>query len=153
MIQRIQTLYLLLAVAALAGAVFNPWGTFFTNEGGAFSFDAFAVTQQVGEAQQNIHFWALGAVLCVCAALLLVAVFCFKKRILQARFCVFSLVALMGFYLGYLIFMLITKAQLQASFRLNFGTSLPLVAMILDMMAVRAILADEKKVRAYDRIR
>ncbi|MBO7324828.1 MAG: DUF4293 family protein, partial [Bacteroidales bacterium] len=39
------------------------------------------------------------------------------------------------------------------SFGLNFGFALPLVGMILDFLAMNAILKDEKKVRAYQRIR
>ncbi|MBO5664260.1 MAG: DUF4293 family protein, partial [Bacteroidales bacterium] len=82
-----------------------------------------------------------------------VSIFYFKQRLTQVRFCIFNLIALIGFYIVFVIALFITKAQLQASFGLNFGFALPLVGMILDFLAMNAILKDEKKVRAYQRIR
>lgn len=153
MIQRIQTLFLLLAIAAMAAALYLPWGTFFSAEGTVYSYEAFSVAQRVGEGNASISFWGLGAILAVCIASSLVAVFFYRKRLTQVRFCVFNLLALIGFYLAYLIFLWVTVRRLDASFGLNFGISLPFVALILEFLAMNAILNDEKKVRAYERIR
>lgn len=153
MIQRIQTLYLLLVIACVAGAFCFPWGTFFAGDGAAYSFEAFAVQQEVGDGSAVIHFWAMGVVLAVCALSAFVAIFCFKKRMLQSRFCIFNLVAFLGFYLCYLIFLLITKHQLDASFGFGFGSAFPLLAGIFDFLALNAILRDENKVRSYERMR
>ena len=153
MIQRIQTLYLLLVAACVGGALHFPWGSFFTPDGKAYSFEAFSVMQQVGQGAESIHFWALGAVLVVCGLSALVAIFCFKKRMLQSRFCIFNLVAFFGFYLCWLIFLLIEKGRLDASFGFHFGAAFPLLAGIFDFLALNAILRDEGKARAYERIR
>ncbi|MBQ2447497.1 MAG: DUF4293 domain-containing protein [Bacteroidales bacterium] len=151
MIQRIQTLYLLMLVASLVAAIFMPWGNFFTADA-VYSYEAFAVKSTVGRAD-SIAFWALGVILAVCALSAFVSIFYFKQRLTQVRFCIFNLIALIGFYIVFVIALFITKAQLQASFGLNFGFALPLVGMILDFLAMNAILKDEKKVRAYQRIR
>lgn len=151
MIQRIQTLYLLMLVASLVAAIFMPWGNFFTADA-VYSYGAFAVKSTVGQAD-SIAFWALGVILAVCALSAFVSIFYFKQRLTQVRFCIFNLIALIGFYIVFVIALFITKAQLQASFGLNFGFALPLVGMILDFLAMNAILKDEKKVRAYQRIR
>lgn len=151
MIQRIQTLYLLMLVASLVAAIFMPWGNFFTADA-VYSYEAFAVKSTVGQAD-SIAFWALGVILAVCALSAFVSIFYFKQRLTQVRFCIFNLIALMGFYIVFVIALFVTKAQLQASFGLNFGFALPLVGMILDFLAMNAILKDEKKVRAYQRIR
>ncbi|MBQ9202311.1 MAG: DUF4293 domain-containing protein [Bacteroidales bacterium] len=153
MIQRIQTLYLLLAAAAMAAALFLPWGAFFGADGTVYSYEAFSVARRVGEGSAGISFWALGAILSVCALSSLVAVFFFHKRLTQVRFCVFNMLALIGFYLAYLVFLWVTIRRLDASFGLNFGISLPFVALIFEFLAMNAILNDEKKVRAYERIR
>lgn len=151
MIQRIQTLYLLMVVASLVTAIFMPWGSFFTSEA-VYSYEAFAVKTAVGQAE-SISFWALGVILAVCALSAFVAIFFFKKRLTQVRFCIFNLIALIGFYIVFLIALFVTKAQLDATFGLNFGFALPLVGLIFDFLAMNAILNDEKKVRAYQRIR
>lgn len=151
MIQRIQTLYLLMLVASLVAAIFMPWGNFFTADA-VYSYETFAVKSTVGQAD-SIAFWALGVILAVCALSAFVSIFYFKQRLTQVRFCIFNLIALIGFYIVFVIALFITKAQLQASFGLNFGFALPLVGMILDFLAMNAILKDEKKVRAYQRIR
>ena len=153
MIQRIQTLYLLLAAAALALALQLPWGTFFAPDGSAYVYKAFAVEQQVGEGALSISFWALGVVLCLAGLLSLATVFFFKKRLLQARFCIFGELILIGYYLVYVLFMFLTKSRLEARFGLGYGTALPFVAMVLIYLALRAILKDEQKARAYERIR
>lgn len=151
MIQRIQTLYLLMVVASLVTAIFMPWGNFFTADA-VYSYEAFAVKSTIGQTD-SIAFWALGVILAVCALSALLAIFFFKKRFTQVRFCIFNLIALIGFYIVFVIALFVTKAQLQATFGLSFGFALPLIAMIFDFLAMNAILNDEKKVRAYQRIR
>ncbi len=153
MIQRIQTLFLLLAVAALVGALFCPWGTFFGSDGSAYCFGAFAVSQQVGSGMNPISFWALGALLCISALVTLVCIFLFRNRLLQIRLSVFNMLLLTGFYLVYIIFLFVVKSRLEADFGFNTGMALPFVALVFDFLAIRAIFKDEKKVRAYQRIR
>ena len=151
MIQRIQTLYLLLCSVALGAALRMPWGSFFTQDA-VYSYGAFAVKTTVGKGD-TIGFWALGVILAVCALSAFVSIFFFKKRFTQVRFCVFNLVALLGFYVAFLVMLFTTKSRLDADFGLHFGCALPLVALILDFLAMNAILKDERKVRAYQRIR
>ncbi len=151
MIQRIQTVYLLMVVASLVAAIFMPWGSFFTSES-VYSYEAFAVKAAVGPAD-SIAFWALGVILAVCALSAFLAIFFFKKRFTQVRFCIFNLIALIGFYIVFVIALFVTKARLQATFGLHFGFALPIVGLIFDFLAMNAILNDEKKVRAYQRIR
>lgn len=152
MIQRIQSLYLLLVAALLVCALRCPWGSFFANDA-SFTYEAFAVTQSVGTEMATIPFWALGVLLCVCAVVALVTIFCFKNRVLQTRLCIFNMLALLGFYVVFFVFMLLTKSKLSAEFGFQYGISFPLISMILLYLSIRSIIKDEKKVRAYERIR
>ena len=107
MIQRIQTLYLLVAV--ILGMVF---------------FLA----------------WPLFVVQILASAISLYTIFLFKRRKVQANLCLCSIFVC-----------LIHQGKLTD--QLPLTAALPMVAAILCFMARRAILADEKLVRAADRIR
>ncbi|MFA5470286.1 MAG: DUF4293 domain-containing protein [Bacteroidales bacterium] len=153
MIQRIQSLYLLTASILLALALFMPWISFFGQEGELYQLKAFQVEQILGQGAQAFSFWALGALLIIAAALSFVGIFLFKNRPLQSRFCIFNAILLIGFYLVFLIFMLYARKSLDASLGLNFGLALPLIALILNFMALRAINKDEALVQSYHRLR
>ncbi|MDD2618505.1 MAG: DUF4293 domain-containing protein [Bacteroidales bacterium] len=153
MIQRIQSLYLLTASILLALALFMPWISFFGQEGELYQLKAFQVEQILGQGARAFSFWALGALLIIAAALSFVGIFLFKNRPLQSRFCIFNAILLIGFYLVFLIFMLYARKSLDASLGLNFGLALPLIALILNFMALQAINKDEALVQSYHRLR
>lgn len=152
MIQRIQSLYLLLITALLGGTLFSPLGVFF-RETQAYAFMPFRLEQVVGIGLENIPIWALGSILAICALIAFVTIFLFKNRVLQTRLCIFNFIALIGFYIAYVAFMLMIKKALGADYGWNLSSALPLVAIILDFLAIRGIIKDEKKVRRYSRIR
>lgn len=153
MIQRIQSLYLLTASILLALALFMPWISFFGQEGELYQLKAFQVEQILGQGARAFSFWALGALLMIAATLSFVGIFLFKNRPLQSRLCIFNAILLIGFYLVFLIFMLYARKSLDASLGLNFGLALPLIALILNFMALRAINKDEALVQSYHRLR
>lgn len=153
MIQRIQSLYLLAAIALLVLTLFLPWVSFFGQEGMVFQLKAFKLEQLPIQGLYTFSFWALGALLSLAALIDLIAVFLFKNRPLQSRFCVFNIILLIGFYLVFLIFILYARKSLDATMGLNFGLSLPLISMILHFMALRSINKDEALVQSYHRLR
>ncbi|MDD2560372.1 MAG: DUF4293 domain-containing protein [Bacteroidales bacterium] len=153
MIQRIQSLYLFVAGLLLTLALFMPWISFFGQEGELYQLKAFTLEQVLGKGAQAFSFWALGALLIIAASLALISLFLFKNRNLQSRFCVFNAILLIGFYLVFLIFFLYTRNSLDATPGLNFGLALPLIALILNFMALRAINKDEALVQSYHRLR
>ena len=124
MLQRIQTVYLLIIVALTVATLFLP----------------LAVLQQ-----------ALTAIIAIIA---LVTIFLYKKRILQIRLCVFNALLILGFYgfFAFLIYSL--KGDMEgASVSVKIALSFPLVNLILDYLAIRNIGADEALVRSLDRLR
>ena len=87
----------------------------------------------------------------VIALLHFLVIFLYKKRILQIRILVFSMVLLLGlfglfFYFAYAGF---TGAKVAFKIPVVF----PIVAVILDYLAIRAIGKDEALVRSLNRIR
>ncbi len=84
------------------------------------------------------------------SALSLYTIFLYKRRTVQAKLCLVSIVASFAWYI--VLAVLIQQGKLSQE-SLQLTTALPLVAAILCFMARRAILADERLVRAADRIR
>lgn len=98
--------------------------------------------------------WPMFAVLVPSAALGVYSIFAYGNRKVQARFCVFNALLLVGWYVLYAVCSRVySTGNGIFEFRPTVFAAFPCVALILYMMARRAILADEALVRAADRIR
>ena len=96
--------------------------------------------------------------LTVAAALPLVTIFLYKKRMAQIRFCVSEIVLLLGsvvFIALYCYRLCVVLAELmpELHFTLGFASLMPIIAIILVILAIRGIARDEALVRSLDRIR
>ena len=153
MIQRKQTLYLMAAiiltviclcmqigsfkVAGLEVArVYNLW---YTDPLGKHHFDT----------------WPLIAVLLPTAVIATYTIFLYHNRKVQALFCLFNALLVVGWYVCYFVVgqTVGDKSWGAVSFRPTWSAVLPAISLILYLMARHAINADEKLVRSMDRIR
>ena len=96
--------------------------------------------------------WALFVILLVVAVLAFGTIFLFKKRMLQIRLTIFSTILLIGYYATLVTFIFMLKEE-SKTFSPSWTVCLPLVAIILNWLAIRAIGKDEVLVKAYDRLR
>jgi hypothetical protein len=151
MIQRIQSVYLLLVTALLASNIFLPIGAFLDKSGMLYPFTPLHVA--LPSAGLNYTPWGQLALLILGALISFATIFLYKNRKLQIRMCTFNTLILAGYYIVFLMFMFMTKNSIPATFQFSFGLCLPLIAMILNFLAIRAIRKDEDKVKAADRIR
>jgi hypothetical protein len=149
MIQRIQTVYLLWVVGLLIAGLCLPLG-YFTGAGTAiYTFTPLGV--RADDVFQSS--WGLFCILLLSSLIALSTIFLYKHRILQIRMTIFNTLLLIGFYLAFIAFYLVLKEDLEASFRIHWALCLPLVAIILNYLAIRAIYRDEILVKAADRLR
>lgn len=150
MIQRIQSVYLLIVTILLIVAMFLPVGSFVTAEGNIYEFTNLGV--DLGNATDSSP-WGMFAILLLSAIVAFATIFLFRNRMLQIRMTIFNIVLLVGYYITFVAFMLILQSRLNASYGLSWGLCLPLIAIILNYLAVRAIGKDEFLVKAADRLR
>ena len=150
MIQRIQTLYLLLVVVL-----------------GTLLCVCSPVQFLLPEATEYVSLlamdkWPLAVITMAVPVLALMTIFLFKRRLLQARLNIMNVVlclgyyALLALYIAYVVkgYEMIGDASLVgADWYLNVWAGIPLVNVVLLMMATRRILKDEALVRAADRLR
>ena len=81
---------------------------------------------------------------------------CFRHYLLvqktQIRLTIFSTILLIGYYATLVTFIFMLKEE-SMTFSPSWTVCLPLVAIILNWLAIRAIGKDEVLVKAYDRLR
>lgn len=149
MIQRIQSVYLLAVTILLVVCMCLPAGTFVAADYSISEFTNLCVVPASGEADYSP--WALFAILMLAALLAFGTIFLFKKRMLQIRLAVFSIILLFGYYATFIAFVLMLKED--KSFSPSWTVCLPFVAIVLNWLAIRAIGKDEMLVKAYDHLR
>ena len=156
MIQRVQTLYLVGIVALMAAALFTPLAYFAagTNVYELFAFELTSQSAGEGASQSTMY---RGIVVALATIVPLVTIFLFKNRMLQIRLCAVELVLLVGAQIFMALYYYLSNRMFE---QLEFHTQgfriaiiFPLVALILDYLALRAIFKDEMLVRSLDRIR
>lgn len=150
MIQRKQTVFLFLALLATIACLCLPVGSF---EPQGMGTENQLMNLWINETNggRNFSVWALFAILLVTCSINTFAIFDYHNRKRQARFCMFSMLMIIGWYTVYGVFSQVLMPGF--TFHVEFAASLPLIAFILLWLARHSILADEALVRAADRIR
>ena len=155
MIQRIQTVYLLLATVLMSLTLFLPLATSWCGVDEVV-VKAFSISGTLGfDAPLPIY---LGAVLSVATLLPFVIIFLFKNRLTQIRLCVSAIVLLLGSaamiaLYCYRLYTLLSAMMAELHITLGFASIMPVVAIIFVALAIRGIAKDEALVRSLDRIR
>ena len=149
MIQRIQSVYLLVVTILMVICMCSPIGSIITNANEISELGNLCITFPDGTKDYSP--WALFVILLVVAALSFVTIFLFKKRMLQIRLTIFSCVVLIGYYLALVAYLFMLAED--TTFSASWTICLPFAALILNWLAIRGIGADEALVKAYDRLR
>jgi len=170
MIQRIQSLWLLLASLSVCLLSFFPVATFAPNEntpGVVFSFYAYgldyvpAFSDMLDGLYTSLLKYTVVAVLLVCAVTPFIAIFIYRNRPRQVQLA--RLTMLLNAALMVAFFMLSDFfANLGTAFfteekilliNYNVGIYAPIAALVFLWLSVRYIKKDDKLVRSADRIR
>ncbi|MBQ2240198.1 MAG: DUF4293 domain-containing protein [Alistipes sp.] len=152
MIQRIQTLYLLLATALMACTLFMPIAHVSTAQGELVlqAFKPFGSEMAFG--------WLFAALFILATLLPLVTIFLFKYRKRQVGLCAAEGVLQLGAVVVILLFYWLIIPDILQDFTilsksLGWAFIMPVAALIPTFLAGRAIFRDEVLVRSLDRIR
>ncbi len=156
MIQRIQTLYLLIVVFAMSLTLSLPSMRAISPEGIDFAFSnlrGLFVAEQGGFNITGVTMWLLFTNIIILIIALL-TIFTYKWRVIQMRLSSFNMVLLIGYYA---IFFFTRYVVFQQNPMTNttfaWPIILPLISAILTYLALRAIAKDEALVRSLDRLR
>lgn len=153
MIQRIQTVYLLLVSILMLALLFLPLAVLQTGDM-FYAFDVFGLNTFLGEKELVYPTWGLLVLNVTSMILALITIFLFKKRLLQIRLTVFNTILLVCFYGLFAYMIYIFKGDFSTlSYNLKFAAAFPAVAIVLNYLAIRNIGADEALVRSLERLR
>lgn len=155
MIQRIQSVYLLvttlLSLLFLNGSFLN-----FINKSGSairLTFSGLYSGTQGAGSELLESTLPLSALFIIIPVLALIAIFLYKKRILQLRLVMVLIVMIVLSILlsGYYAYVAVSKYE--ATLTPGVKMVLPVLLLILSILAYRGIKKDELLVKSYDRLR
>ena len=155
MIQRIQSVYLLIVAGLFIALMFFPLATIQSGNN-LYSFNVTGLNTIEQPSELITPMWALMGLAAIIILLSFSIIFLYKKRMLQIRICVFNsflivgFCALFGFYLWQL-----GKSPEFPDMKISFSLwdAFPIISIILNYLAIRNIGADEVLIRSLDRLR
>jgi len=147
MIQRIQTVYLLLAAILLGLIYFLPVAVIQAADA-VYQLDISGV-KKAGELITS----GLPLLIFLTAVILVhvVTIFLYRKRLLQVKILIMSIILVLGLFSTFFWFAYMGFKGAEVGFKLTIA--IPAVVIILDYLAIKAIAKDEALVRSLDRIR
>jgi drug/metabolite transporter (DMT)-like permease len=151
MIQRIQSVYLLLVALLMAATVFCPLLEL-TGEGEfSYIFSPLGIGQLFAVQYPT---WGVVFFAGLSALFALVNIFLYKKRKLQMRVGTLTSLLILLFYITFYVYFNTYTAKYELTFSsFQFGLVLPIIALIFNILAILRIKKDENLVKSLDRIR
>lgn len=151
MIQRIQSLYMLVSTILGVVCLSLPLGKFFSESGEQYATLYNLWVHTCDKDLYSFAPWALFALLLLVTVLTFLNIFLFRQRALQMRILVFCIILIVGYYAWLAVFAFVSNGAL--SFKPSVTAALPFVCIVLDYLAFRGILKDEMLIRSLDRLR
>lgn len=156
MIQRIQSIYLLLAGIIPAFTFMMPMARFYPAAGEGYytlygaAFHTVGLDAYAGAPSRP---WGMMLLAAVMILITLCTIFCYKNRRKQIRLAGVAIISGIFYYVLYGSYCYAFAVNGGASYTFQVGALLPLLSMLLTWQARRCIRRDEELVRAADRIR
>jgi hypothetical protein len=154
MIQRIQTLYLLIAGILVAILYFAPLAEFSGKTGELYLFNLTGVVPE-GTTKSAVvqESWPLFILTSLILILEVLTIFQFKNRPLQIKLSNLSVFLLLGLTAATYFYIWKTNGLIGGGYTMKLYFTFPLISMIFVFLAARAISKDEQLVKSIDRIR
>lgn len=155
MIQRIQSLFLLISTILIASLFFIPLAKLLSVSSVTFDINfngIFDISKNIKIETDTITIFILLSIILIIS---LFSLFFYKKRILQIRLIVFNILLLFGlvFLVYFISFQALKEIEAEILVFSSAITYIPIISIIFNLMAIRNIKKDEKLVKSYDRIR
>ncbi len=154
MLQRVQTIYLALAVVLLVLCCCMPLATF-----EAYDFGRIVPLTMYGHAMLGVrgnvityHPIVLSVLAIIAALVLIVALAGYKNRRRQMRLCTIATGIMLLWVLAY-IALCVHYGRVSSTLHLQVAAASPLVALLLALLARHKIKQDEALVHSADRLR
>ncbi len=154
MIQRLQTLYLLIADLLIGLLFFIPFAEIAGLEGKLFLFYLSGIVSEGGSngiIEQKS--WPLFVLAIIAMVLLTLTIFQYKKRTCQIRISYITVFLLLGLFSSIYFSTWKCNQILGGTYSMKISFTFPLIAAVFVYLAIRGIAKDEHLVKSIDRIR
>ena len=154
MIQRIQTLFLLIALILILSCFVMPIAVLSGANGDIYHYNfqgfiGFGGTV-AGHWIKQYSMFISGIIISLIS---LISIFLYKRRILQMRLCIYNMILMAGMTFMFYYVVNNVKGQLSMVVQYKYPAIFPLIAAIFTYLAFRGIQKDDKLVKSYDRLR
>jgi hypothetical protein len=159
MIQRIQSIFLLIVAVSMLLLNFFPIWVIEPEEGQVYSlFSAYflvPVTGELGSAKSMSFFpYVFVSLLAALSVIIsIVEIFKYKNRLTQIKLGALNALLIAASLVLTVYFIIELQEEFGIYGQYKFGSSLPVVALVFNLLANRFIRRDEKLVRSVDRLR
>ena len=155
MIQRIQTVYLLIVAGLFVALLFLPLAVVQSGDI-VYSFNILGLNTVTSLSELVYTTWPLLLLTSVISILSLVTILMYKKRILQMRICVFNSLLIIGLccMFGFYVWQFKKSPELpNMILNIKIWAAIPIISLIFNYLAIRSIGIDEALVRSLERLR
>lgn len=155
MIQRIQSVFLLISIVLIGVCLCSPLGSYVGNDSFVHGILTNTWLFDVDYKESYLYSAALFVVLMLAGIVTILSLFGYENRVRQMRWTMLSCILLVLYYLsfvGFAIYYGKTKYP-GAHFQIAFYACFPILSFIFNLLAYWRIRHDERMVRAADRIR
>lgn len=154
MIQRIQTLYLLVAALLVAALFFVPFAELTGKDGANYLFNISGIIVKNSDSIKSLdNAWPVLVLVCLSLLMEIISIFLFKNRITQIRISYISIFLLLGLKVLMYYYTWSSNNIPTGGLHTKIFAALPLIAAIFVFLAIRNIRKDENLVKSIDRIR
>ena len=155
MLQRIQTVYLLIVAGLFIALMFLPLALL-QSEDVSYIFEVTGLISTAQPSDLEYPTWSLLVINAIIILLSFIIIFKYKKRIVQMRMCIFNIFLMLGFcaLFGFYIWQFSKSPELlDLKISMRLWASFPIIAIIINYLAIRSIGSDEVLVRSLERLR
>jgi hypothetical protein len=156
MIQRVQSLYLLLITILMSFLLIRPYADLTLENGESMIFRAYAVIMTYGNDMWDVYRHSVPVVLLalITGLISFCTIFFYNQRNLQIKICLLNAVLIIILIALMLAYYLTIRYHLDVA-RITFRIAMiyPVLSLLFCMLAVRSIRRDEILVNSYNRLR
>lgn len=152
MIQRKQTLFLLIAFIINILLFFFPFCEFSINNSDLYKITALGIFSYPDNSLIT-NLYPVLILLIIILTINLISIFLYKKRSLQLRFNFFNIFLNIGLIVLFFYFILKSTSDENAIISYKISIVIPLISIILYLLAIKFIRSDQNLLKSLDRIR
>jgi hypothetical protein len=152
-VQRVQTLYLLMVTVLVSMTAVLPLVDLIGNDKKVYYQNALGVFETIGEGAKVDGTFSLQLILLLVVILVAIAIFSFRNRIFQLRVSYVCAALIALFYALFFLYETSIQTAFNAVANYRIALALPSVALILIWLAIKGIKRDEELVKSLNRIR